>query len=522
MNKHCREGVTVPSRTSTDNLHGLVWGAPGAVISNIASRWRTALALFACGAAFAAPAMIDGAPFLYFDSADYIYLPEVAIRKLAPWLAPENLPDPPGQPAQSGDAPSRKDDGHVLAGRSLYYGTLAYFSSFLSVWPLVIVQSLVLAWLTVLAFIHTLPGRPVLAPALTALALAFLSPAAFYAGMVMPDIWAGMMILAAALLIVHHDSHSAVSRWLLAGIMVFSVLSHASHLALLLSMTVLAAGAWAVSPRIRRLMNLRAIAVLGLCGLCGIAGQVAFTVAVDAVYGQPPIRMPFVTAHLVDLGPGTAHARSACPEAGYALCAYVDRLPVGWIQFLFDSDPETGIFRAGPAEVQRALYAEQWEFAAGTIMADPVGSLGGLAWDGIRQLWHISVTEIPLDRQNEAVLTRRFPAELAAMTRDSLLYSREWLASSLSYLTYASTGLSLLALLIGFGSRAVPVSDPDRNFTRLTALVVICMSGVVLNAIICGILASPYARFQSRVSWIIPLMAAVMISAWFHGRRKAG
>src|SRR5690606_14683464 len=113
------------------------------------------------------------------------------------------------------------------------------------------------------------------------------------------------------------------------GILIFGVLSHSSHLALLLSMTALATVAWIVSPRVRRLTGFPPIAVLGLCAFCGVAGQVAFTLVVEGVYGRPPIHLPFVTAHLVDLGPGTDHARSACPQAGYALCAYLDRLPTG-------------------------------------------------------------------------------------------------------------------------------------------------------------------------------------------------
>jgi len=39
---------------------------------------------------------------------------------------------------------------------------------------------------------------------------------------------------------------------------------------------------------------------------------------------------------------------------------------------------------------------------------------------------------------------------------------------------------------------------------------VILLLGLFLNALICGVLASPYGRFQARIIWLLPVLAALV------------
>src|SRR5690606_8693213 len=86
MVRNSREGPFVfpGDSSSTDGFMRQSWGDLESRVSRDQSWTRAGVALFACSAAFAAPALINGAPFLYFDSADYIYIPETALQKLTP------------------------------------------------------------------------------------------------------------------------------------------------------------------------------------------------------------------------------------------------------------------------------------------------------------------------------------------------------------------------------------------------------------------------------------------------------
>lgn len=44
--------------------------------------------------------------------------------------------------------------------------------------------------------------------------------------------------------------------------------------------------------------------------------------------------------------------------------------------------------------------------------------------------------------------------------------------------------------------------------------------GVLMNAVICGVLAFPYDRFQVRVIWLLPLAALLASSMTWEQRRR--
>ena len=68
------------------------------------------------------------------------------------------------------------------------------------------------------------------------------------------------------------------------------------------------------------------------------------------------------------MGPGTAYLQQSCPESGFVLCDYKDRLPIDWRDFLFDESPEKGVFGAVPVETQLALADEQVAFVLQTLL----------------------------------------------------------------------------------------------------------------------------------------------------------
>lgn len=472
-----------------------------------------------CALILAAPAVLNQAPFFYYDTAGYLKQAEWGysgtmervMAALSPGSGSTSLTPTGSVPAADLDGVGGPNpDLVMMTGRSVYYGLLAYFSYVAAdLWPLVALQCLMVAWLIVTLFRHSLAGGWALPSILTIVALSVLTPAAFFAGLVMPDIWSGTLILAVALWVAHGARLSFWSRGALFAVLTVSVLSHTTHLLLLTSMLALGALAWLMNKQFRQIATIGSATVMSLSIACGVAGSLAYSIVVERTLGQPPISRPHLSAHLVDLGPGTTYLKQSCPDSGLALCAFVDRLPVSWIAFLFDYDQDTGVFGIAAPEVQRALAEEDVEFALRTVRSDPVTTLGGLAFDGVSQLWHLSIEDVPMVEARDEFLAENFTPDLVAMARDARLYSRAGLVSVLTVLTYASTAVSVALLVVNLKQRRGMPASVGATDNRLMILIAICLVGVLLNALICGVLASPYGRFQARLVWILPLLAAL-------------
>ena len=252
------------------------------------------------------PAIMNGSPLFYFDSAAYMESGAKVLRAV--------FHDGGAGRTAAGERFGEIDgDRIVQSGRSVYYGVLAFAGWKTTIWLPVLVQCLALAWLVV-THARNLAGNlwPGVSLAILAI-LAFGTSAAFFAGLVMPDIWAGLGILALALLWSDGCGASRGARAAVFAILAFATLSHASHLALF---AVLTAGGALARPFLAEGLRPRrsGLAIPALAVLVGLAGQFTFSTAVRMTFGEPPLPRPFVAAHLVDMGPGTRFLQEHLPR----------------------------------------------------------------------------------------------------------------------------------------------------------------------------------------------------------------
>ena len=455
------------------------------------------------------PAILNGGPFVYFDSGAYMTSFGKALAVLMSRAGAE------GGHVVTGisDTLSNTSMGEVIAkqntvyaGRSIYYSILAFSGLVTTVWLPIVLQCLVLSWLVVMLYRHLLADAWAPGALLALAVLAGASSAALFANLIMPDIWAGLAVLALALLWTPQVALGRAERLTILLVLGFSALVHNSHLALIAVMCMgyallRATGRVGAGSRQGIVIPATAVAV-------AVCGNLAFGFAVETAYGSPPLQRPHVTAHLVELGPGTAHARSACPAAGYALCEFEPKLPVGWIPFLFSRAEADSVFATASPATQRALASEQLRFARDTIVAYPFATLGGLAFDGVRQLWTLSVDDVPQTRATEGFLEAGFPAEVSDLVRRTLIYNHPELVEGLTRAIEIVTLLSAayLAWAVWRG-RGAPLTGDMRTVAATL------LAGLVLNAMICGVLASPYGRFQARIVWLLPLLAVLVAMA---------
>jgi hypothetical protein len=342
------------------------------------------------------PAIYNGGPLLDSDTPDYIRYADAAVARIT------------GHPAEwsqirlvheAGSA-SGKNDGDASArspflGRSIYYGALLRLGdAYGMMWPSIALQAAALLLAIALTLRQT-RGFNLLSFGAQVAILAFTTPVAFFASMLMPDIFAGIVILGAASLLVYGDrmSRAALLAW--TGLLCAGVLFHSTHVLIALALLIL----YLFGRLLFRVSASRAgLAVLTFCVVVGFAGDAAFTLATTRAFGVRPIRPPFLTARLIADGPGADYLKASCPASGFAVCSAADRLPIATATaFLWSTDPaEGGVFTPADAETRRALSDEQLRFVLAVFRYDPFAEIAAMARNTLQQLGKVSMADFRL------------------------------------------------------------------------------------------------------------------------------
>ena len=454
--------------------------------------------------------IINGGAIIFFDTPSYL---EQATKVAGVLFPTDSSIDVAASLQEQGSAfGSPQSDNVVTSGRSLYYGLFMYAGWITSLWVPIAIQALVLSWLVLLLFKLASPQAWPYKAIATLCVISIFSSASFFAGLLMPDIWVGIMILTLAVLWTYDQHLSIWSRLTMLAILAFSVLVHASHFVVLAAVTFFLAILWFINPdRDQPFIRKFAIPVLALA--LGVAGMAAYSFAVKVGYGAKLLHRPFITAHLTDMGPGTAYLQQSCPESGFVLCDYKDRLPIDWRDFLFDESPEKGVFGAVPVETQLALADEQVAFVLQTLAADPVSTIFGFMRDGWRQLWTLSINDVPMTVAEEAFLVANSPPGLAEWIKQTRAYNSPDLTLAIERNIAIFAVLSSLIVVAWLILRTRRSASTDPETAAMDSLIAVLIAGVVLNAVICGMLASPFGRFQARIVWILPLAASLILAS---------
>lgn len=348
------------------------------------------------------------------------------------------------------------------------------------------------------------PGRRRVYPAVMAL-LAIATPLPFFVCYLMPDVFAGIALLAVANLFALERGLAPGRRLLWLGLLALALLFHSSHTATALLLLVPAtAVAWVLLRR----APWRAAATIAAAAGIGLLGEALFTKAVEEVYGAPPVRPPFLMARVASADPGADWLATHCPEAGLRLCAWEERLPLDTDLFLWSKDPAVGIYGSADAATRRALDAEQAAFVLGVLRDDPLGQLGASLRDFAEQAARFGLGEFAY----EDYMRETVAAILPAGTRDafvgSAFYRGSFPLGAIDLLARAATAVAAACLAWQAAARVARRDGPADPVLGTFALVLV--GGVVANAAVTGILSTPHDRYQARVIWLVPLLALIV------------
>lgn len=470
--------------------------------------------------ALMATTLINGGVAIYYDSVVYLHRPEGFLRLLAalPFIdlgaAVATSAEPATADALAGAAIATEGEASrlVYSGRSMFYQIFAWTGFETAwLWPVAGAQAFMVAYPAALLLARVLGVAPNWSFVLGIGTLGLLTPLGLSVGTAMPDILAGVLVLVVAALMAGWASLSWWDRALLFSIATFAMLSHTSHLLLGLTLPV----ALLLLP-LRNAAMWRGMAMVGLSCITAV-GLAQVQTALQTRNGDNILlTRPHLVAHLVDHGPAVAYLQRVCPEAGFMMCDHVDDIPMEWRDFLFGGiTPETRFLADAAPEKQKGISAEQFALTWAVMTDDPVAVMDFAAKAWLRQLIMFDPAGmlVPAEtvKRSEGELPKWFspyPEWTKTHVRNLSVVKVDWLLPTL----HASTLISTLLALGVFGWAMRRSND----LSAQPGIVLVCAAlllGVVLNAAICGILASPYDRFQARIIWLIPLAGLALIAA---------
>jgi hypothetical protein len=378
----------------------------------------------------------------------------------------------------------------IKAGRSASYSIFAYVlrGPGYRMLALAVTQSVLTAFLVVCmigAYSNVSDRKFLLLSAL----LAFVTPLAFEANFVMPDIFAGLML--GALLVLSTEDRSLswpikIALIVLAG---FGFASHAGNPPLAAALAL--GGAlwiwrWSKENRIRRLVVLAAPLFLG-AAVTLLQGFVAFHEV-----GLGAGRYPLTLARSIDNGPGKLYLDKYCPTRHYTVCQiFNNKVPPTIEEFLW---AEKGLRYRATADQMRRIRAEEGEIVFHAALEHPIEQFGQLAYDVPRQIATFGLRVLHFDSR---VAVTRYGVPFLERVRKPLDLG-EILAD-----------LSIVAVL---ASLVVIATEFKRWTPKQRAVILLIAYGLFVNAFVSALFSGVSGRYQSRLIWLLPLAVALFAS----------
>lgn len=456
--------------------------------------------------AFLLPAIINRGPIIYADVVGYFHTGEGALEFAA------SLGRQADAASQSASVDVRAADG-ISTARSIYYGA-AMVVLFLSggIWLVMLAQVVVTQVCLACAvpqFTQADPRTTVAISVLTAL-----SGAAAFTATPVPDLFAGLAILATAILLAQTTELSSLTRgfWLI--VVVVSCLFHKSILAIVV---VLAAYAFVIRTVWRNQIG-------GLAWLTGaiavaLCGVVATNLAVERVSGRPPIDPPFLLARMVADGTIPMYLRENCASRRFELCGY-DLTDITENEFLWGRAPARAVYTEMSLAAKTRVIGEAQTLIIGTLRTFPREQASASIANFGRQLFLVGIEEFGVFPGGHATDRSALQPEMSRYVRESGVARK---TMPLATISVAMTAAYLIgfAMLLGIAL----VRQWRERISRQSWLAVhLIVAGVIANAAVCSIIGGVFDRYQGRVAWLIPFAAlcltATVIRAGIHHQRS--
>jgi hypothetical protein len=397
-------------------------------------------------------------------------------------------------------------DGFVPSDRPIYYSIFISIVGLLqSIYAVPVVQAALIVG--VLSVVLSAALGPLSIPWLV-LALGLLgvlTPLPWLTSWLMPDVFAGLLILAFIALIVYWKRLTMAERLGLGTILIFSTLVATGNFLLLFLMTVaFLIGEWV---SVRRLDKIRGLALLGML-LCSYCLSAFPNYLYHGRFSINPDSSAFLAARLFQGGLMARYLQGRCPSwPEIPLCPFLDEVKTTTgNEFLWKGDSLAS--RTNARKENRALYSS---FVREAI----IYNLPQFIMNGLSESGHLlAATSLGEDMRDDNL--RPFGPEehplfwikqIYPNYFDRALHARQQRGnlgaskfnSFYRIVTYAS--YAGLVICVWWWRR-----EGRRDLACASGMVLLAL---LLNAVVFGFLVGSYDRYQARLAWISTFFVVV-------------
>jgi hypothetical protein len=433
------------------------------------------------------PAFFNGYPLFYSDSAVYILA-----SSLLGYLEPvEKIPYLSG------------------IGYSFFIRIVNWQST---LYLIVIAQAIILNILIYLSLDVLFPGKKIIKYHLPIiLFLSIFSSMGWTASQLMPDIFTSFLVLSVFLFYAWNKKGPGMYIFL-SVVILFSVLSHLSNISISVFMIGLLVLLFLLKRSYRRDLKILIRKTILIAAL--LCSSLLILTGLNKMYynyrGLSPTGHIFFMARLMDTGFMPEFLNEKCKEKSYEICKYKDNLPASYESFLWGSDNvfyKTGGWNIDKHEEYRTIirdvlttpkYLALFLYDCGIhsyhqLVTFKIGD--GLSSDYNKQSGQYQTV---IRCFNHREFSETFQASKQMQGKINFV--------AINQVNYLLMFISALIILWTLFAR-----KPDRNMHLFTWIII---SGVIFNAAATSSLASIFDRFQSRIIWLIPLLASVYFAKY--------
>ena len=404
-------------------------------------------------------------------------------------------------------------DRFIPRDRPVFYGALiAAASNFGGLATVVLLQSISVAYVTLLFFYWIAPHAPRAAKGIALTGVALMTPVAWLTSWLMPDVFGGLMVPIVLLLVFAFDALDLGQRAWLAILLAVALLVHTGNLLFFAGLLVLV---FAIGSLVRLRLQWRGVALAALIGTTSVLLSMLPNVKAHGRWTINPGSQAFLAARLIGDGLMKPYLEQHCSVTpDLPLCGQTRQL-AGMTNnsFLWDEPSladttgawgrnaaayqalNAAVIRENAGSLARAAAANTLALLARTQLgADPLDhNLGSYASKDTSAAGHIA-----------KLLPGEYPRFLAARQQAGQLHLGV-LNTLHFWWTWASYALLAMAAF---------AAQRTRNTKALVVIGVIA-AALILNAAVHGSLSGVYTRYQVKVTWLATLAAfAALIAMW--------
>jgi hypothetical protein len=424
------------------------------------------------------PAFFNGYPLIYSDSGTYI---------------------------------TSGFDMYVPIDRPLLYGLfIRIFSLGHSLWFVVWTQCLILAYV----FSHLVRFMmPTVSKSSVLLLVSFLTAftsIGWYTSQLMPDLFIFTSI-GCFILLSLSPSLTKIQKTLLVLIAIFSISTHFSHLLICTLILVSLIGL-----KLARKQSYKTVKTSILAILLGssLVLSISINYALDKSIVLSKGGHVFLIGRMLDNGVLQSYLDDKCSSEDYSLCQYKDSLPADSRAFLWSdtspvnldggwlatSDSYTKILRGiltSPKHLSQFIFTSATS-SISQLFQNDIGS-------GLESTWYAKPGSPPYGAVKEF-----FPHEMnqyLQSRQNNNLWGQGLKFNTLNTINFVLLLASIFIIYLGM----VVKKNRKLLHPNLMLASTIVLAGIIFNAVVIASLANVYDRLQSRISWVIVLIAILII-----------